>query len=159
MARSAVHLNVAGQPDVASRPERPSAADALSISPGVCDRLAVSGVVSAEGEKLQAIMSGLERPRRRGRYSNGVQRADVDELVIELDPAAPVENDVDLLGVGMAMREWAALAGKQAKERDTGALSSQGFARHPRFPTVAKPISGGRVVNRGQVDFRECCRQ
>jgi len=55
----------------------------------------------------------------------------------------------------MAMCEWAALAGEQAKERDTGALSSQRVARNPGFPTVAKPVSRGRVVNRGQADFRE----
>jgi hypothetical protein len=127
----------------------------LLISPGVFDRLAISGVVRTEGEKLQAILSGLERPRRRGRYAYGVQRTDVDELIVELDSAASAEDDTDLLGVGMAMCEWAALAGEQAKERDTDALSSQGVARNPRFPTVAKPVSRGRVVNRGQADFRE----
>src|SRR5439155_5654101 len=86
---------------------------------GVFDRLAVSGVVSTEGEKLQAVRSGLERPRRRGRYADGVQRTDVEELAVELDPAAPAERDIDLLGVRMAMREWAALAGAQAEERCT----------------------------------------
>jgi hypothetical protein len=60
----------------------------LLISPGVFDRLAVPRVVRTEGEKLQAILSGLERPRRRGRYAYGVQRTDVEELVVELDPAA-----------------------------------------------------------------------
>jgi hypothetical protein len=127
----------------------------LLISPGVFDRLAVSRVVRTEGEKLQALLSGLERPCRRGRYAYGVQRTNVEELVVELDSAAPTEYDIDLLGVGMAMCEWAALAGEQAKERDTGALSSQGVPRNPRFPTVAEPVSRSRVVNRGQADFRE----
>ena len=58
----------------------------------------------------------------------------------------------------MAMCEWAALAGEQAKERDAGALGGQGVTRHPRLPTVAKPVSRGRVVNRGQADFREGVR-
>src|SRR5436309_14015651 len=48
----------------------------LSISPGVFDRLAVSGVVSTEGEKLQAVRAGPERPPRRGRNAGGVQRTD-----------------------------------------------------------------------------------
>lgn len=60
-------------------------------------------MVRTEGEKLQAILSGLEGTRRRGRYANGVQRTDVKELVGELDPAAPAENDIDLLGIGMSM--------------------------------------------------------
>jgi hypothetical protein len=128
------------------------------ISPGVFDRLAVSGMVRTEGEELQAILSGLERPRRRGRYAYGVKRTYVDELVVELDSAAPAENDIDLLGICVAMCEWAALAWEQAKERDTGALSSQRLARTPRFPTVAKPVSRGRVINRGQADFREGSR-
>ena len=112
-------------------------------------------MVGTEGEKLQAIRTGLERPRRRGRNADGVQRNDVEDLVVELDSSAPAENDVDLLGVGMAMCEWAALAREHAKERDTGALSSQGFARNPCFPMVAPTPSRGDVVDRGQADFRE----
>jgi hypothetical protein len=49
--------------------------------------------------------------------------------------------------------------GEQAKERDTGALSSQRVARNPRLPMVAEPVSRGRVVDRGQADFREGFRQ
>jgi len=58
------------------------------IGPGVLDRLAVTGVVSTEGEELQAIPSGLERPRRGGRYAYGVERTDVEELAVEPDPAS-----------------------------------------------------------------------
>jgi adenylate kinase len=125
------------------------------ISPGVFDGLAVSGVVTAEGEELEAVLSGLERTCRRGRHPDAVQRTDVEELAVEPDPAAPAENDIDLLGVGMAMGERASLAWTQAKERDTGALGSQRFARNARFPTVAEPVSRGRVVDRGQADLRE----
>jgi len=64
----------------------------LLIGPGVFDRLAVSGVVRTEGEKLQAILSGLEGPRRCGRYAYGVQRTEVDELVVELDPPLPLRT-------------------------------------------------------------------
>jgi hypothetical protein len=59
-------------------------------------------VVRTEGEELQAVLPGLERPRRRWRYTYGVQRADVEQLAVELDPAAAAENDVDLLGVDCA---------------------------------------------------------
>src|SRR5436190_5885613 len=112
-------------------------------------------MMRTEGEKLQALLSGLEGPRCRGRYANRVQRTDVNELVVELDPAAPAENDIDLLGVDMSMCEWAALPGEQAKERDTSAPSPQCVARDPRFPAVAKAVPRGRVVNGGQVDLRE----
>jgi hypothetical protein len=45
-------------------------------------------VVSTGGEELQAIPSGLERPRRGGRYAYGVERTDVEELAVEPDPAS-----------------------------------------------------------------------
>jgi len=112
-------------------------------------------MVRTEGEKLQALLSGLEGPRCRGRYANGVQRTDVQELIVELDPAAPAENDVDLLGIGMSMCEGAALPGEQAKERDTGALGPQRVARHTRLPAIAKAVPRDRVVDRGQADIRE----
>src|SRR4051794_21259249 len=88
-------------------------AEDLLIGPVVFDRLAVSGMVRTEGEELQALWSGLEGPRRRGGYANGVQRSDIEELAVELDPAASAEDDIDLLGIGMSMREGAALPGKQ----------------------------------------------
>ena len=108
-----------------------------------------------EREKLQAILSGLERSCRRGRYAYGVQWTNLEELAIELRSAAPTQHYIDLLGIGMAMCEGAALAGEQAEERDTGALSGQGVPRNPRFPTVAEPVARSRVVNRGQADFGE----
>jgi hypothetical protein len=127
----------------------------LLIGPRVFDRLAISGVVRTEGEELQALLSGLKRPWRRGRYTYGVQRTNIKELVAELDSAAAAENDGDLLGVGMAMREGAALAGKQAEQRDTGVLGSQGAARHPGLSTIAESVSRCCVVGRDQVDSRE----
>src|SRR4051794_34706708 len=102
---------------------------------------------SAEGEELQGASSGLEGPRRRGRDADGVQPTDVEELAVELDPAAPAEHDVDLLGIGMPMRERAALPGAQAKERDTGALGPERVARDPRFPAVAEAVGRGRVLD------------
>jgi hypothetical protein len=118
-------------------------------------RLAVAGVVGTEGQELQAVRSRLERPRRRGRHADAVQRADVQQLVVELDPTVPAEHDIDLFGLGMAMGERAALAGPQAKEGDAGALSREGLAGHPRFPAVAEAVRRGRIVDRVQVELRE----
>jgi hypothetical protein len=87
----------------------------LWIGPGVFDWLAVAGMVGTEGEKLQALGSGLEGARRRWRYANRDQRTDVEELVVELDSAASSENDVDLLGLGMSMCEGAALPRSRRK--------------------------------------------
>src|SRR4051812_30780760 len=112
-------------------------------------------MVSTEGEKLQTVRPGLERSRRRRRYTDRVQRTDVEDLVVELDPALAAEHDIDLFGVGVAMGERAALAGKQAKERDAGALGGQCVAGDSRFPAVSKPVCRRRVVDRGQADFRE----
>ena len=113
------------------------------------------GMVSADGEELQALGPGLEGPRRRGRDADGVQRADVAELVVELDPAAPAQDDVDLLGGGVAVGERAALPGPQAEEGHPGALGAQRGARDPGLPAVAEAVPRGRVVDRVQADLRE----
>src|SRR4051794_34070732 len=97
-------------------------------------------MVRAEGDELQALRSGLEGARRRRRDADGVQRGDVEDLVVELDPTGPAEDDIDLLGVGVSMRERAALAGQQAKVRDTGALGLQRLTRDPRLPAVAEAV-------------------
>ena len=115
----------------------------LLIGPSVVYRLAVSGMVRAEREKLQALWPRLEGARGRGGHADGVLRTDVEELVVELDPAAPAQNDIDLLGFGMAVRERAALLRKQAKVRDTGALGPERRSRDARFPAVAEAVPRG----------------
>ena len=99
-------------------------------------------MVSTEGKKLQALWPSLEGARRRRRYANGVLRTDVEELVVELDPAAPAQNDIDLLRFGMAMCERAALAWEQAKVSDT-VRSDRSDARATRASQRSpKPFAG-----------------
>jgi hypothetical protein len=75
-------------------------------------------MVRTEGENLQALWPGLEGTSGRGRYANGVLRADVEDLVVELD-SRPLP---------------------QAKVRDTGALSPERLARDACFPAVAETV-------------------
>src|SRR4051812_12020515 len=112
-------------------------------------------MVRAEGDELQPIRAGLERSGRRGRHADAVQRAHVEDLVLELYPAASLEDDVDLLGLPVAMGERAALGGVQAEERHAGTLGGQGLAGHPRFPAVVEAVGGSGVVHGAEVDSGE----
>src|SRR3954469_16370062 len=130
----------------------------LLLGPRVLDRLAVARGVGAKREQPGAIRSGLECPRGRRRHPYRVERNHVEELPVELHPPAPAQDDVDLLGVDMPVRERAALAGAQAKVRDAGALGGQRLARDPRFPAVAEPVRRGRIVDRDEIHPREGLR-
>src|SRR3954462_9977870 len=101
-------------------------------------------MVRPEGEQLQALRPGLEGARRRGRDANGVPRADVEEALVELHPPVAAENDVDLLGFGMAMGERTAHPRPQAEVGDSGALGMEHLARDARFPAVAEAVPRGR---------------
>src|SRR5437763_3976515 len=78
---------------------------ARSVVPEVGQQLAVAGVVGAEGEDLEALGAGLEAPGHLRRDADGVQRTDVHRLPVELDAAAPGEDDVDLLRLLVAVSE------------------------------------------------------
>src|SRR4051795_6257914 len=130
----------------------------LLLGPPGPDGPAVARVVGSEGEQFEAVRSGLECPRGRRRHPYRVERNHVEELPVELHPPVPAQDDVDLLGVDMPVRERAALAGAQAKVRDAGALGGQRLARDPRFPAVAEPVRRGRVVDRDEIHPREGLR-
>jgi hypothetical protein len=76
-----------------------------SLDPAVIDRLAVGIVVRAEGDELETFRARFEGPCHLGRHANGVQGADVEELLVELYPPVAGEDHIDLLGVPVAMYE------------------------------------------------------
>jgi hypothetical protein len=73
--------------------------------PPLGEELAVAGAQGAEGEQLEAVRTALEGPGHGGGDADGVQRSDLRDVVVELDPAPARQDDVDLLGVLVAVAE------------------------------------------------------
>src|SRR3954464_7386497 len=106
----------------------------LGVAPEVvADQLAVALVARPEGEELQPVVAGLEGARDSGRDADRVQRRDVAHVVVELDPAAAAHDDIDLLGVLMAMGEALALARLDPMKREADRLAAQVPAREARL--------------------------
>ena len=77
---------------------------------------------------------------------------EVDDLVAELGPARPGQHDVDLLGLGVAVRERAAAAGAQPEVGDAGPLGTERRTRDARLPVRAEAVGGRGVLDRVEVD-------
>src|SRR5438445_217412 len=81
-----------------SRRRRPSLSCPLVGPPVLLDLgVAGAGTRRADREQLEPVGPGLEGARRVLRHAHRIPLAEVDDLVLELDPAAARENDVDLL--------------------------------------------------------------
>jgi hypothetical protein len=61
--------------------------------------------MTPDGEELQAVGAGLEGARNRRLDAHGVQGANVDKGAVQPRPAASAQDHVDLLGLGVAVRE------------------------------------------------------
>jgi hypothetical protein len=126
----------------------------VSVDPGIVDRFAVARMVRPRREELESVRSSLERSGHLRRHSDGVMGANLDDLVVELDLAAAVEDHVDLLRFVVAMAQRRAPASPQAKQRKSRLLRIQRFASHARLPAVAEPVGHGRILDVVQVDAR-----
>src|SRR3954454_17134583 len=106
----------------------------LSVAPEVvADQLAVALVARPEGEELQPVVAGLEGPGDGRRDADRVQRRDVAHVVVELDPAGAAQDDIDLLGVLVAVREALALAGLDPVKGEADRLAAEVAAREARL--------------------------
>src|SRR5687768_11221719 len=86
--------------------------------PKALDDLGVALVARAEREQLEALRPRFGHPRHPRREADRVHLAELDDLVVELDPAAAREHDVDLLGLVVSVGERLALAGLDRYQPD-----------------------------------------
>jgi len=78
--------------------------------------VAALGAVAADGDEVQAVRGRLRARANGGRRdTNCVPTAQLDDLVVELDPARASDNDVDLLLLPMAVALLAAETGAGAE--------------------------------------------
>src|SRR5947209_10623109 len=81
------------------------------LVPEVLNHFCVGLDARAEDENLEPVGTGSEGPGHAWTDADGIERLQLDDLVVELDTAAAVEDDVDLLGGAVAMRKRLALIG------------------------------------------------
>src|ERR1700736_6388542 len=93
-----------------------------SVDPAVFNRLTVGLAMGAKDDELETLGARLEGPRHLGRDAKGVQRADIDDLIVELGPPRPAEDHVDLLRPLVAMHKGRALSGPKAEVSQSGLL-------------------------------------
>jgi hypothetical protein len=82
----------------------------------------------------------------------GVQRPDIENLIVQLDLPGPAEDHVDLLRPLVAMHQGRSLAGPKAEVSQSGLLGVEVGARHACLPPVSEAICRRRVGDVGQVD-------
>ena len=77
-----------------------------SVDPGWVYEDAVAAVwaIGADGDQLEAVVSGLERPHRCGVDANDIPAAELADLVVEPDLSGAADDDVGLLLFAVAMR-------------------------------------------------------
>jgi hypothetical protein len=79
----------------------------------------------AEYQDLQPGRSGLERPCDAWANAHSVKRRQLEERVVEFDPSGAVDQNVDLLGSPMPMRERLALSGLDDEEVHLGLFGAE----------------------------------
>src|SRR6266567_9212838 len=77
-----------------------------SVDPGWVDEDAVAAVwaIGADGDQLEAVIPGFERPHRCGVDANDIPAAELADLVVESDLSGAADDDVGLLLFAVAMR-------------------------------------------------------
>ena len=84
----------------------PGSARRCSVDPGWVYEDAVAAVwaIGADGDQLEAVVSGFEGPHRCGVDANDVPAAELADLVVESDLSGAADDDVGLLLCAVAMR-------------------------------------------------------
>src|SRR5215218_3171694 len=103
---------------------RPPVAPALDVLAWV-----LAEIWGADDEDLQALRAGLIPPPGAGGDADRVPLRELDDLVVQLHPAAAAQDEVDLLllPVGVAVGE--AVVGWDALIAEAGVLQLEGLGR------------------------------
>src|SRR5207244_640342 len=119
---------------LALRPRRSNVRTTPLVSPPVALTIDVFARIIAEigradDEDLEALWPGLVASPRTGRYAHRVPLLELDELVVDLHPPAPAQDDVHLLLrlVRVAVRK--AIAGWDALVAQGGFLELERLGR------------------------------
>jgi hypothetical protein len=104
-------------------------------------------MAGAEREQLQPLGSGLEATGDAGGDPDRVERCDVDDLIVELQPPGSGEHDVDLLGLVVAVPERLAAVGLEPVVAEAGALGGEVVVGEPGLADLREAELDGGVVD------------
>src|SRR5512132_4304965 len=140
-----------------------------SIPREVLDDLRVALGPRTEGDQLEALVAGLERPGHRGPHPDRVERPDLLHLVIEFHVARAGDHHVDLFRLLVAVREGVALARLHPLQRDPDLLGVQVAMGEaglldlaealPRSHVLDLPEVLDRVVHGGRAYTLAACKE
>ena len=102
-------------------------------------------------EQPQALVAGLEGPRDRRGNAYRIERRDLDDLVVELQPSGPFEHDVDLLRVLVAVGEGLTLAGFDYVEGEADRIRFEVLPREACLLYLREAELGRHVLDLAQV--------
>jgi hypothetical protein len=111
-------------------------------------------VTWAEGEQLEAFGAGLEHPRHLRCDPDRIEPIDLEDLVVELDPAGAGDDDVDLFCVLMPVRESLTSPGLDAVVADTRVLGFQVLVGEASLLDFVEAELGGGILDLGEVLVR-----
>src|SRR6185437_6437541 len=94
-------------------------------------RVPRAGVWRTDRDQLDAFGAGLEPTRRLLRDAYRIPLLQLDDLVLELDPHAPVDDEVDLLLGLVPVAERNPEVRRQSLVADPGVLELERHACHP----------------------------
>src|SRR3954454_1949016 len=83
----------------------------------------------AEGEDLRAVRARLHPARRVAGHADGVQLAELDDVVAGLDAGAARDDDVDLLLLPVLVAEGEAEVGGELEVAASGVRDAKRFGR------------------------------
>src|SRR5581483_7677638 len=107
-----------------------------------------------EDQYLEPVRAGFERSRDAWTDPYGVERPEIDEVVVELHPARAREDDVDLLGVPMTVGERLPLRRLHRQQIEPRLLGSELCPGEASLLRVRQAVLGRAVLHRAEVDLR-----
>ena len=113
----------------------------------------------AERQQLEAVGACLEGAGDFGRDAEGVERAQLHDLVVELRPAAAAQDHVDLLLQSVVVSEGRADAGGEALVGEADLLGLERAAREARLESRREAELDRRVLDLQQVRVREAAHR
>src|SRR5215472_7277347 len=98
-----------------------------------------------EHQELETIRPGLVASPRAGRDAHHVPLLDLDDLVVELHPAAPAHHQVELFLLSMRMPVGEAIAGRDALIAKAAVLEPERLAGNAELE-VRRAVEVGSEV-------------
>src|SRR5213080_2635228 len=120
------------------------------VSPPVAPALDVfarslAEIGRADDEDLEALRPGLVASPRTGRDAHRVPFLELDDLIVDLHPAAPAQDHVHLLLLLVRVAVWKAITGRDALVAQAGFLELERPGRHAELQ-VRRAVEPGPEV-------------